>query len=145
ELDAVNSVFLARDLGKIEVVDLLGEECIVKRPLRQGDLEVADLAGLRLARGICRDSPVRSETQQGSARERAFQEEATTDIGFTHRIHLLTRVCRKHRRTSEDRILSGSDYRFKDWDGIHRVDRTGLLHRDRRSGANSAAIGARAG
>jgi hypothetical protein len=35
ELDALDPKLLPGDLGEIEVVDLLGAECPVQRPLRQ--------------------------------------------------------------------------------------------------------------
>ena len=43
ELDTLDAVLLAGDLGKIEVVDLLGEEGLVQRPLGQRDLECSRL------------------------------------------------------------------------------------------------------
>ena len=49
ELDPLDAVVLAGDLGEVEVVDLLGEQGLVQRPLGQRDLEVADLAGRGLA------------------------------------------------------------------------------------------------
>src|SRR5262249_25780439 len=90
--------------GEVEVIHLPGKEGPVQRPFCQGNLEVSDLAGVRLARRVGRHGQVRSETQEGSARERAFQEEATTDAGVTHRTRLLTRDHRNH----EDHQKSGS-------------------------------------
>ena len=60
---------------------------------------------------------VRAETQHGTTGDGAFQEQATTHSGCTHRTGVLSLLeITRSENNGVARILSGRCYRFKDWD-----------------------------
>src|SRR5262249_43676749 len=76
KFNALDPELLARDLGEVEVVDLLVLKLSVQRPLGQRDLEVADLPGpwLALRFGVPSRRWCTTHAQQGPTGDRAFQE-----------------------------------------------------------------------
>ena len=83
ELDPLDAVLLAGDLGEIEVhLGHLGPirvELLVQRPLGQRDLEVTDLPRPGLAGRLVGQGPAGAEAQECPTGDRALQEHPTID------------------------------------------------------------------